>query len=279
MYKRISDNEKLNASTKKIDFKMSKFITIEKIITITTVTLLLIIWYLITKLKILPESIIPSPYKVILGFKEIITEGYKGNTIYKHFSDSMFRLMSAFILAIITGIPIGLASGYSSKIRAVFEPIVNFFRPLPPLAYYALLIMWLGIGNSSKVMLLYLAAFPPIYLSCASGVKGIRKDYINGAYTLGASKIQTFLHVILPTCLPSIFTGLRTSMGFAYTTLVAAEMVAAVSGIGWMVLDASKFLRSDIIFVGIIIMGVTGILLDKIIRLIEIKFVPWEGKE
>ncbi|MCH3963679.1 MAG: ABC transporter permease [Clostridium sp.] len=262
-----------------MDKKTSAFITVENIITLITITILLIIWYVTTKLKILPESIIPSPYDVFTGFKEVITQGYKGNTIYRHFSDSMFRLITAFALAIATGIPIGLASGYSTKIRAVFEPIVNFFRPLPPLAYYALLIMWLGIGNSSKIMLLYLAAFPPVYISCVSGVKSIREDYINGAYTLGASRIQTFIHVIFPTCLPSIFTGLRTSMGFAYTTLVAAEMVAAVSGIGWMVLDASKFLRSDIIFVGIIIMGITGILLDRIIRIIEIKVVPWEGKE
>ena len=266
-------------SNKKANFNILKFFTIEKFITIITIAAIIFIWYIVTKLHLLPQSILPSPYDVILGFKEVILQGYKGNTIYRHFGDSMVRLLSAFALAVLSAIPVGLLSGYSSKIKAVFEPIVNFFRPLPPLAYYALLIMWLGIGNSSKIMLLYLAAFPPIYISCVSGVKGIREDYINGAYTLGASRIQTFFHVILPTSLPSIFTGLRTSLGFAYTTLVAAEMVAAVSGIGWMVLDASKFLRSDIIFVGIIIMGVTGILLDRILKIIEINFIPWEGKE
>ena len=118
-----------------------------------------------------------------------------------------------------------------------------------------------------------------MYLSCVAGVSRIRQDLINGAYTLGASRRQVFFHVILPATLPDIFTGLKTSLGFTYTTLVAAEMVAAVSGIGWMVLDASKFLRSDVIFVGIIIMGITGILLDRVIRVLEEKIVPWRGKE
>jgi taurine transport system permease protein len=136
----------------------------------------------------------------------------------------------------------------------------------------------MGIENSSKIALLYLAGFAPIFLAGVSGVKKIRPDYIEGAFTLGASRLQVLLHVVFPACLPDIFTGLRTSIGVSYTTLVAAEMVAAVSGIGWMVLDASKFLRSDIIFVGIIVMGLTGILLDRILRAIEKKIVPWKGK-
>lgn len=258
---------------------MNGFFTIERAITSITIIVLILIWYFIDKFHIFSQTIVPSPYKVISSFKEILIEGYKGNSIYKHLGDSMYRLIIAFGLAILVGIPLGLVSGYSSKIRAVFEPIIDFYRPLPPLAYYALLIMWMGIDDASKIMLLFLAALPPIYLACVSGVKNIKSDYINGAYTLGASKGQVFWHVILPACLGEIFTGLRTSIGFTYTTLVAAEMVAAVTGIGWMVLDASKFLRSDIIFVGILIMGITGIALDKIIKLIEIKVVPWKGKE
>jgi taurine transport system permease protein len=110
-------------------------------------------------------------------------------------------------------------------------------------------------------------------------VRKIRNDYIDGAYTLGANRRQVFFHVIFPACLPDMFVGLRTAIGVAYTTLVAAEMVAAVTGIGWMVLDASKFLRSDIIFLGIIIMGITGIVIDGVIRVVESKVVPWKGKE
>ena len=190
-----------------------------------------------------------------------------------------FFIFISFLFAALIAVPFGLASGYNSKIRAIFEPIIEFYRPLPPLAYYTLLVLWLGIGNESKITLLFLACFAPIYISCVSAVLKIKEDYINSAYTVGASKYQIFIHVILPSCLPDIFVGIRTAVGVAYTTLVAAEMVAAKSGLGWMVLDASNYLRSDIIFVGIIIMGITGILLDQFLRILEKKIVPWKGKE
>lgn len=253
--------------------------SIENILTISTILLILFAWYVITELKLFPDVIIPSPGKVYNSFKEITLNGYKNYSLLQHLGDSMARLLIAFILVIVTAIPLGLASGYNSKIRAIFDPLVEFYRPLPPLAYYTLLVIWLGIENESKITLLYLAGFAPVYISCAAGVRKIKLDYINGAYTLGASRGQVFRHVIFPTCLPDIFTGLRTSIGFSYTTLVAAEMVASITGIGWMVLDASKFLRSDVIFFGIFIMGITGILLDKTIRIIESKVVPWKGKE
>lgn len=254
-------------------------ITIERILTISTFAGLLIVWQVITSLNIVSDVIIPSPGKVYNTFNDILKNGYKDNSLVRHLGDSMFRLIGSFLLVVVTAIPIGLLSGYNSKVRAVLDPLVEFYRPLPPLGYYTLLVLWMGIENSSKIALLYLAGFAPVYISCVSGVKKIKQDFIHGAYTLGAGKGQIFRHVILPACMPDIFTGIRTGIGVAYTTLVAAEMVAAVTGIGWMVLDGSKFLRSDVIFVGIFIMGITGIILDRIIRFIESKVVPWKGKE
>ena len=222
---------------------------------------------------------VPTPQAVWNAFIDIIQNGYKNYSLLQHLGASMERLFISFFFAALIAVPFGLASGYNSKIRAIFEPIIEFYRPLPPLAYYTLLVLWLGIGNESKITLLFLACFAPIYISCVSAVLKIKEDYINSAYTVGASKYQIFIHVILPSCLPDIFVGIRTAVGVAYTTLVAAEMVAAKSGLGWMVLDASNYLRSDIIFVGIIIMGITGILLDQFLRILEKKIVPWKGKE
>jgi taurine transport system permease protein len=253
--------------------------SIETAITIATFVVIIAAWYIITKFKLISDIFVPSPGKVIHSFIDTSINGYKGSLLVKHLADSMFRLLAAYLIAAATGIPLGLASGYNSKIRAIFDPLVEFYRPLPPLAYYTVLIIWLGIGDVSKITLLYFAALAPIYIACMSGVKSIRQDYIQGAFTLGASKGQVFRHVIFPACLPYIFTGLRTSMGAAYSTLVAAEMVAALTGIGWMVLDASRFLRSDIIYMGIIVMGVTGIILDQLIRLLERKVIPWKGQE
>ncbi|MGB5823027.1 MAG: ABC transporter permease subunit [Proteocatella sp.] len=258
---------------------MYKKTATEKILSLGTVGSILFLWFIVSELGLIDQNLVPTPRAVFAAFVEIMENGYKNFTLVEHLGESMKRLVIAFLLSSVTAVPLGIASGYNSKIRAIFEPIIEFCRPLPPLAYYTLLILWMGIDNTSKISLLYLACFSPAYVSCVSAVIKIKEDYINSAFTVGASKIQIIIHVIFPACLPDIFTGLRTSLGVAYTTLVSAEMVAANSGIGWMVLDASRYLRSDIIFLGIIIMGITGVLLDKGIQLIEHKIVPWKGKE
>ena len=223
--------------------------------------------------------IVPSPAIVLHSFQEVLSTGYKGIPLLVHVFDSMKRLLSGYVLAAILGVLLGLASGYSSKIRAVFDPIVEFYQSLPPLAYYTVLIIWFGIGDVSKVVLLFLAAFAPMFISSMAGVKNVKTEYIQGALNLGANQWKTFYYVILPASLPFIFTGLRTSMVASYSTLVAAEIVAGASGLGWMVIDASRFLRSDIIFMGLIVMGIISIILDRTLRFAEVKIVPWKGKD
>lgn len=244
-----------------------------------TVIIIIGLWFIITGLNLVSPTMIPSPFDVWDAFVEIIENGYKGTSLCGHIGASLGRLLIAFGLAVVTAIPLGLLSGRSSTVRAALDPIIQFYRPLPPLAYYTLLVLWMGIGDEPKIMLLYLAAFPPMYLAAVTAVPRVRQEYILSSQTLGASKWQTFYTIIFPACLPELFTGIRSAMGVSYTTLVAAEMVAGVSGIGWMVLQASNYLRSDIIFLGIIIMGVTGIVLDCIILLIQKKVAPWEGKD
>lgn len=218
---------------------MNKKTRFENILTIGTVLIILLIWFMASTLGWVDPKLIPSPKSVWTALVDIMQNGYKNYTLLQHLGASIERLVVAFFSAVIIATPLGLASGYNSKIRALLEPIIEFYRPLPPLAYYTLLVLWLGIENESKIALLFLACFAPIYISCVSAVIKIKEDYINSAYTVGASKWQVFIYVIFPACLPDIFTGLRTALGVAYTTLVSAEMVAAKSGIGWMVLDAT----------------------------------------
>jgi taurine transport system permease protein len=250
----------------------------EPLLTALTLASIFLAWYAIARFRLVPELFVPHPASVWEAFWDIATEGYRGNTLARHVADSLYRVVAGFLLAVVTAVPLGLAIGYSTRVQAVFDPLIEFYRPLPPLAYYTLLVIWLGIENASKIALLYLAAFPPLSVSAMAGVRGVSPERIQGAQSLGASRWQVFRHVIFPSCLPDIFTGMRVSIAFTYTTLVAAEMVAATSGVGWMVLDASKFLRSDVIFVGNIVMGLTGIALDRLIRLAEARVVPWKGK-
>ena len=245
-----------------------------------TASSVFLLWYFITEYTDISPVILPSPYMVWESFWEVLREGYgpDGYRLLSHFLSSMKRLSAAFVLIIFTAIPIGLVCGRFKRISAFLNPLIEFYRPLPPLAYYTLLVLWMGIGENSKIMLLYLAGFAPLYIACASGVGKVKNEYIVGAEMLGANKYQVFFHVILPAVLPDIFSGIRIAVGVEYTTLVAAEMVAAKTGLGWMVLDASKWLRSDVVFMGVIFMGITGILINSFMLLIETKVVHWKGK-
>lgn len=249
----------------------------DKRLTVVTWLVILMCWYIVTKLELFSATLLPSPYKVWITFLKILKNGYNGVSLWMHLGASFQRLFVALGLAIVSAIPMGLLSGYSNKVEAIIDSIVEFYRPLPPLAYYTLLILWFGIDNKSKVILLFLAGFAPIYIACVSAVRKINEDYILSAKSLGANQKQVFFKIVLPACLPEIFTGIRTAFGVSYTTLVSAEMVAATSGIGWMVLDASNFLKSEVIFVGILVMGITGILIDAGLRFLEKKMIFWKG--
>lgn len=237
------------------------------------------VWFLLSSLQWISPLFLPSPEQVWKSFLQLaFGTGYGGSSLWTHLVTSLSRIGVAFITSIVIAIPLGLICGYFRPLNAIFSPFIHFYRPLPPLAYYTLLILWFGIGELSKVSLLFLAGFAPIFIACVSAVQHIPTSQLTVSKTLGASGWRLFIYVILPSALPEIFVGLRTSIGFIYTTLVAAEMVAAMSGVGWLVLDASKFLKSDVIFVGIILMGVTGLLIEVGFHYLEKWIVPWKGK-
>ena len=250
--------------------------TTESIITFSTLALIFLVWFEVTRQQIVPKIFIPSPYDVYKGFEETIFTGYHGKGLLYHCLVSLARVLTGWVVACIIAVPLGLAMGLSSKVRAVFDYLIEFYRPLPPLAYYTLLVLWFGIGELSKVLLLFLAAIPPLTIGAVEGVKEVSPSVIQAARSLGANARQVFYKIILPATTPAIITSMRISLGFTYTVLVAAEIVAATEGIGWMVWDASKFLRSDIIFVGIITMGATGIGLDACLRFAARKLLKWK---
>lgn len=249
-----------------------------KTISFITWIVILILWFVLTNANLVSSRKLPSPQKVAGTMADIFLHGYNFIPFWHHLGISIYRLLLSTVLSIVIAIPLGLLSGYYARFQAVINSIVNFYRPLPPLAYYTLLIVWLGIDEESKVMLLFLASFAPIYLSSAAAVSRVSDSYLRGAKTFGANKWQIFKTVVFPASLPEIFVGIRTAVGVAYTTLVSAEMVAAKAGIGWMVLDAYKYLKTDVVFAGIIVMGISGLLIDGMLRLLERKFVFWTGK-
>ena len=155
---------------------MSKKNTSERMLTIGTILIILTIWVVVTSLGLVDPKLVPSPQSVWAALVDILKNGYKNYTLLHHLGASMQRLLIAFLAAAILAVPLGLASGYNTKIRAILEPIIEFYRPLPPLAYYTLLVLWLGIENGSKIVLLLLACFAPIYISCVSAVMKIKEE-------------------------------------------------------------------------------------------------------
>ena len=247
-------------------------------VSVVSVFVFFLIWQFITSRGLINQVFLPAPKRVWQTFIELVQQGYKGQSLLMHIAISMERLFIALSFAIIIGVPLGLIAGSSRLVRAIIDPFIEFYRPLPPLAYYTLIVLWFGIGDESKIILLFLNAFAPLLIGVIFSVQNIPTDRINGAKSLGAKGINLFISVIFRSCLPDILTSLRTAIGVAYATLVAAEMVAAVSGIGWMVLDASKYLRNDIVYVGVIIMGIIAIILDSLVRLLIRRVSPWLEK-
>ncbi len=238
----------------------------------------LFIWWLITALGWVKPLFIPSPGAIATKFFDVLENGFTGTPFVEHVLISTARVFGAFILACIVGIPLGLAMGMSPTIRGIFDPPIEFYRPIPPLAYLPLMIIWFGIGELSKVLLIFLSVFAPMALGARSGVKSAAIEQIHAAYSFGASRWQVIRYVILPSALPEILTSMRIGIGFGWTTLVAAEMVAATKGIGYMVLTASQFLQTSTVIMGIIVIAVVAYSFDLLMRYLERKLVPWKGR-
>ncbi|MEN8893604.1 MAG: ABC transporter permease subunit, partial [Planktotalea arctica] len=221
---------------------------------------------------------LPAPEVVMERFIRLNKEGYQGFTLWEHTWKSVSRVLWGFLLGSLIGIPLGYAMGLTNWSRGWFDPIVEFMRPVPPLALIPLMIIWFGIGEVSKVILLFLAALWIMIIAARSGVSGVAIAKVHAAYSLGASKWQILSKVIVPNSLPEIFTGARVAMGVCWGTVVAAELVAAEVGLGKMIVVASKFQLTDIVLVGIILIGVIGFLIDVGVRALETWLVPWKGK-
>jgi taurine transport system permease protein len=247
-------------------------------ISVVSILVLLALWFIVTNMGWVKPLFLPSPQAVYQQFHEYLTGQANDKPLWQHFAASMFRVFSAFALACVTAIPIGIAMGMSRVARGIFDPPLEFYRPLPPLAYLPLIIIWFGIDELPKVLLIFLSCFAPLALAARSGMRSASQEQINAAYSMGASYGQVVRYVILPSAMPDILVGMRIAIGFGWTTLVAAEMVAANLGLGQMVLNASNFLRTDIVIMGIIVIGVIAYLFDLLMRWVERRVVPWKGR-
>ncbi len=243
------------------------------------VTAALILWWVLTATGAVPSTQLASPAEVWAALLEILRDGYRGTSLQQDVGATLGRLLAGFALAVLAGVPLGLWMGLNARVAAALDWVVQFLRPLPPLSYMILLILWFGVGNGSKVALLFLTAFPIVASAAMAGVRGVRVQRIQAARTLGASRAQVTLFVVLPSALPVILTGLRIALAAAFSTVVSAELLAATDGLGWMVISASHFLRSDVVLLCILVLGGLGMALSRALVLADTRLVHWRGRE
>jgi taurine transport system permease protein len=247
-------------------------------ISLVSGAVILALWWIVTDLRLVPHLFLPTPGEVAAAAVAVFRDGYANATLFEHVGASLLRILTAAAIAIVLGIPIGLMMGLNKWAKGVFDTPIEFYWPLPPLAYLPLMIIWLGIGETSKIALLSLAMFAPIVLSAQAGVRSVSQERVNAALSLGATRFQLLREIVLPSALPEILTGIRISLGVGWGTLVAAELIAATRGIGYLIMSASQFLATDVVFVGIGIIAACAFAFTFAMRLLEAWLVPWKGQ-
>lgn len=234
-----------------------------------------LIWEVIGRTVPDLQMMLPPPSVVIEGGWQLIQQG----TLQRDVFASLKRVIIALAFASLVGFPLGAALGASKTFAWLCEPIVNFFRPIPPLAWIPISIMWFGINDSQNQFIIFLGAVFPIILNTMEGVRDVDRQLIRAARTLGASPLAIALTVVLPAALPAMFVGFRIGTGIAWMALVAGELVAATSGLGFLISQGRLLYRSDFIIVGMVMIGLIGLALDGIIRLLQRNVTPWREEQ
>lgn len=234
-----------------------------------------LIWQIASTSGWVSPVFLPPPGAILTALGRLATTGYVDSTLLQHVGASLGRVFAALFFSLIIGVPAGVLIATSPVGRGVLDPIVEFLRPLPPLAYLPLVIIWFGIGETSKILVIALSMAPAIIISTASGVRSASKNQVNAARAFGASPLQLLLHVLLPAAVPSILTGVRIALGAGWTTLVAAELVAAGRGLGYMIQSAAQFLVTDVVIAGIFVISAIAFAFEALLRFVERRYVPW----
>jgi ABC-type nitrate/sulfonate/bicarbonate transport system permease component len=240
--------------------------------------ILILLWQGLSSIQVIPSYKLPSPVEIILGFKDLLIVGVPpSHLLHRHMVYSLCRVALGYAVALALAIPLGLLLGWSTRMLRIFHPAIELVRPIPPLAWIPIAILWFGIGMKSAAFIIFLGAFFPILLNTISGVVSISPTLIEAARTLHAREKDIFLKVLLPGAVPSIIVGMRIGIGIGWMTLVAAEFTGVKEGygLGYMIMTARDLQRPDEILAGMLVIGLIGLLIDMGLRATEMRTVRW----
>ena len=238
---------------------------------LTAFVLVIALWSAASAFGLVKEIFLPNPLKVIGYLKSAISDG----SLWENTKISVYRITLGFVYAVILGLPIGILMGSFRKIEALIRPLCEFIRYMPVPAFVPLIMVWVGIGESAKITVIFIGTFFQLVLMVADDALSVPDDLINAGYTLGTTTWKTIFKIIVPSMLPRLMETLRMMIGWAWTYLVSAELVAANSGLGYTILKSQRFLKTDAIFAGIILIGLLGLVTDRIFAFINKKLFPW----
>jgi NitT/TauT family transport system permease protein len=219
------------------------------------------------------SAIFPTPWQVVTGTLELIRDG----TLWQHIGASLLRVTTGFLLAVSIAVPLGLWMGWVPAAFATLNPLFQILRPISPIAWIPIAILWFGVGNASPIYLIFISSVFPMIVQTVAGVHTIERRYLRAAENFGVSRATLFAKVVIPAVLPQIIVGMRVGLGVAWLVVVAAEMIALRSGLGYLIIDSRNAgNRYDLVIAGMILIGLIGLLLDGIMRLLEgLKTVRW----
>jgi NitT/TauT family transport system permease protein len=249
-----------------------------RLISFSSVLIVLAAWSLVTWLGWAREDALPSPAKLFHSFVAMIEDGYGGSPLLKHVGMSVMRAVSGFLAAVVLGVPFGILIGRHAVLGAIVAPIIGFFRPIPPIAFLTLFVFYFGIGEASKIGLIFMAAFWYVVLNCADGVRSVPELLIRAAQNMGYTRRQLFFHIIIPASMPSIMTALRAASSISWTLVVASELLGAQAGLGFIILDAAQYFNIPATFIGIILIGSIGLMWELALTYIQRHVLHWQGR-
>jgi NitT/TauT family transport system permease protein/taurine transport system permease protein len=242
---------------------------------VVTVAAVLIAWYVLSANQIISPTRFPAPREVWESLRQIVLAGYADARLHAHVLHSVKLVLMGFAVAVATGVPLGLAMGWSRRVEALVNPAFLLIRPIPPLAWIPLAIVWLGLGDGAKVLVIWFAAFVPSVINSYAGVRSIEPYMIEAARTLGVRRWMLVREVLVPAALPMIFTGLRLSLQACWTTLVAAELIGAAAGLGRVLSQGALDIYPAMILVGMAGVALTGGVMTWVLGWMERRAMPW----
>jgi NitT/TauT family transport system permease protein len=245
---------------------------------IGSVAFLLLVWTVVSHSSFVKPGYLPTPESMWTTFLELLRDGYQGQPLSEHVEASLLRTLAGFAAGVVVGVPLGLLSGYSRRAGAMVSPIMAFIRPIPPIAFIPMAVLYFGLGEVGKIVLIFFVSFNYVQANAHAGAANFPIAYRRASESLGLTRWQTFMRIVLPGALPQIFTGLKVALALSWAVVVAAELVGAQKGLGFMISDAATLFRIPVVYIGIALIGVIGLAMNLSLNWLEAWIVHWKGR-